>query len=349
MGRPASCNTCCDSHDDCEFTDDFSSSQSGYTSYTHSGSPAPAFTVSGGKLEQTDDTASGSYYRTVRINQAGLKTISVQAKVYKPAATTGIVGVFIGGVRAFVRRGATNDSAVYTASSVGELSSPSVPGLATASGDVLKIQLQETSAGIFQILYLINGTLLHSESNVSLTLTSVFNVGVVGTLADCSWDNLVIACDNMDQCSLCESAPVVWKLNNPTVVHNAICNRCESEYNQDCFLYYNCSRASDGLCFWVSADKSTCRSEPKPKWVLIMPPASFPTIPVNLISHISPRPTGPCSSTLSQSPLPCMNWAHYTCPQASFNCLGSNTMVFSFADAPQCCTNWPTTITIEPA
>ena len=76
-----------------------------------------------------------------------------------------------------------------------------------ASGNTIRLQLQETSTNIFQVTLWQNSAAIYTTSNVSLTLPNELAIGVSGQTVYASdasppptfptWQSLLIQCQNV--------------------------------------------------------------------------------------------------------------------------------------------------------
>lgn len=384
MGRPPECNCGCGEVIEptpCEFSDTFGSVEAGYTTYALSGSSAtPVFATGSGvvSLFNGSPVASGTYYRTVTLPSSGLKTLSVEA-IVSDIGTTATVGVFIGNAVAFFRRKAANNFGRQGASSVGEAQAPLAATFGTsASGDLIKLQIQETSTGIFDLVFYQNGTPIRTETGVSLSVPQLVNVGLYSTNGG-TWDNLAIACDNVPApdgaCAAASSVPAVWQISVSGIA-NFTCTNC-AQLNGNFFLYYACrtcfnSGGNIGINHrWNAATTIQCTPScaSRSGWSLIATEyLTWPSDPsweggvtaFVLYGRQGVATAGGCtgqtawncncrdSPTFAQPPSVSSSFP----PSHTWNWNASNilTAVASGATTfPVCCTNLPSTLTISPA
>lgn len=389
MGRPPSCDCHCgvDPPTECEFSDTFGAVESGYTTYALTGSSTtPVFATGSGvvSLFNGSPVASGTYYRTVSLPSSGLKTLSVEA-IVSDIGTTATVGVFIGNAVAYFRRKGANNFGRQGASSVGEAQSPIAATFGTsASGDVIKLQIQETSTGVYDVVFYQNGSVIRTETGLSLAVTDTVNVGLYSTNGG-TWDNFAIACDDAPApsggCSAGSAAPAVWTFNVSGIQNfNPLsgCANCQL-LNGTINLYYSCSlcSTSNGQVvlgrYWNSPTSFSCSNcTNRSGWGLIV--VEYITYPFDVSweggvsaslkygQQRGPVLNNPCGATsLGCSSFTCRDSPTFAAPPSlsssfppshTWNWLGSNTLTAVSSGAtsfPVCCTNLPSTITITPA
>lgn len=288
-------------------------------------------------LSNGSPVASGTYYQSVALQTSGLKTFSVEAKVY--GAGSQRVGVFIGGVFAYFARFGSGNYGVRDADSNGETNGDTettFAGGGLSSGDTLKMQIQETSTGIFDVGFFRNGTLINALFSQAYSIGTIVNTGVYSELGG-EWDDLTCACDQLaaDTCAACPAIAAVWTLTVDNV-QNATCTQC-TLINRTTFLYFQC--AGTIACQWQTAETLNCNATVRPLWLLTV--LSAPASGVYARLQSGSRAVGTCGAAQGNSAA-----SLYTL-STPFNCLSDN--VFTHVNNSPGCTNFPTTITISPA
>lgn len=195
------CTNACAACANVKLNDDFSGNLAAYTYNSCSLSTPNNYSIVAGRLQWTPGVprGSGALYQSFTIPALNGLCMSVEANLFPGQATSGI---FIGGIRYF---NATGPTTSYQSNQVSAVGCGSTTVFTTSpvpvAGDLIRMIVQDTSSGggTYSITYCVNGTQIHQETSVSLTLTAggSINIGVTFTsnagVSNIQWDNLLVA------------------------------------------------------------------------------------------------------------------------------------------------------------
>ena len=350
--RPPQCDCHCTPTTPCNpaFVDNFTSLLPGYQFYQvifddpfHFG--PIALSASAGTLSvlgNPNEEAEYIYNQMLNL-QTGLRTLYVEVTVGTSATPTCDQGLFIGQTGPFASGGRTIFELALnwaqSAYTVGYLDGRgNFHGVALspapANGAKVRLEIQETSAGVFQITGWVNGSIAGTVDNATpTTFGNPVSAGVFALTVEApgqghgvdSWATfiapLTIQCHETTGCTLYPAVPTTWEVSAISGIGGSTgsqpCGGC-SAYASPVFIY---PTSGTPACTWEAADTITCGGTAYPLWTLTVTATSL---------------------TLTAAG----GAAAYSMTVANFNPLGSNTLIFNSSTGG--CENWPGSMTIAP-
>jgi hypothetical protein len=280
----------------------------------------------------------------MNFQMSGLRTLSIGATLTYGAQPGDAVGLFIQGIGEMVviNPGGGSPTLIADGDPDAPINAPfgsSIPLmeiLGFTNGSAVKLELQETSHGIFEVTVWLNGAIVKTASNVNLPnfpTTGFAGVAAGGQTASnphtcASWQNLSIQCQQTGGCSLYPAVPSVWEVAAIPGITDGTAHACTScsPFASPGFLYFI---SGSPTCVWQAADTLKC---PNLSGAQFTGPIWSLTVGSSLVTLTAAPSSG--------------GIATYTMPVGAFNPLGSNTLTLQ--GTPWGCVGWLPSIGVAP-